>query len=70
MNELLGDFAQDGFQLLEPKPNLLILWCNDVKVATFNKINTTRQVIQSVCFDWSEKGRRLYGTRKPRRRDH
>ena len=70
--QILGNYEREGFRLLEPTPNLLLLLDpNNAKVATFNKINATRQVIQTLCFEWRSRQRRTGGSRAPyRKRSH
>ena len=48
-DEALGEYAQQGFSLVEPDDHLLELWFKDTKVATYNQAKATIEIIREGC---------------------
>ncbi len=45
----LGEYADYGFQLIEPDDHTLELWFKDKRIAAYNSTKVTIQIIQEGC---------------------
>ena len=49
LNAELGEYADYGFQLIEPDGHCIELWFKDKKIATFNSPIATMAIIKEGC---------------------
>ena len=48
-NEALGEYAQQGFSLVEPDDHLVELWHNKKRITVFNQAKATIPIIRDGC---------------------
>ena len=53
-DEALGEYAQYGFQLVEPDDHLLELWFKDKRIAVYNQTKATFDIIREGCKNYLE----------------
>ena len=49
LDEALGEYADCGFQLVEPDDHFTELWFKDKKIAIYNQTMATFEIIQEGC---------------------
>ena len=49
LDEVLGDYADLGFQLEEEGDHIISLWFKEDWIANFNQARVTKEIIWQVC---------------------